>query len=94
MGTTADKLTYLVETKDLIKQAIISKGIDVSDKLTFREYSDLIKQIENGPNDAQNNFKPMIKVSAKAYYLIIKRAQAYNILTVPIVTSATGGIKE
>lgn len=115
MGTTADKLAYLVETKNLIKQAITSKGIDVADGASFREYSDLIEQIESGPNgeydivseinretsmqkllitDAQNSYKPMIKVTAKAYFPTVKKAQVSNVITVPVITSVTGGIQE
>ena len=48
MGTTTDKLTYLLETKELIRQAIINKGINVSSSDSFRTYSNRIGQIEGG----------------------------------------------
>ena len=38
MGNLNNKLNYLAETKTLIKNALISKGIDVSDEVTFRSY--------------------------------------------------------
>lgn len=38
MGNLNDKFNYLAETKTLIKNALISKGIDVSDDDTFRSY--------------------------------------------------------
>ena len=38
MGNLNNKLNYLAETKTLIKNALISKGIDVSDEDTFRSY--------------------------------------------------------
>lgn len=42
MGTTADKLEYLNDTKTAIKNAIVAKGVAVPDGTTFRAYSDLI----------------------------------------------------
>ena len=47
-NTIADKLTYLNGTKDAIKQAIIGKGVDVSDTDTFRSYADKISSIQTG----------------------------------------------
>lgn len=47
MGDIASKLNYLNETKSLIKQAIIDKGVAVSDTDTFRSYVDKIASIEN-----------------------------------------------
>ena len=47
-NTIADKLTYLSDTKDAIKQAITGKGVDVSDTDTFRSYADKISSIQTG----------------------------------------------
>ena len=47
-NTIADKLTYLNGTKDAIKQAIIGKGIDVTDTDTFRSYASKIEAIQAG----------------------------------------------
>ena len=47
-NTIADKLTYLSGTKDAIKQAIIGKGVEVSDTDTFRSYADKISSIQTG----------------------------------------------
>ena len=38
MGTINEKINYLEETKNLIKNALLEKGIDVSDDDTFRSY--------------------------------------------------------
>jgi surface protein len=38
LGTTADKLNKLLETKANIKQAIIDKGVDVADDTKFADY--------------------------------------------------------
>ena len=47
-NTIQDKLAYLEETKGLIKQAIVAKGVSVSDEDTFRSYADKIETIEGG----------------------------------------------
>ena len=48
MGTTAEKLTYLNETKTAIKNAIIAKGVSVTDNDSFRSYANKIASIEGG----------------------------------------------
>jgi surface protein len=48
MGTTADKLNKLLETKAAIKNAIIAKGIEVADSDTFASYPAKIEAIEVG----------------------------------------------
>ena len=39
------KLQYLEETKTQIKQAIIDKGVEVTDSDTFRSYANKINDI-------------------------------------------------
>ena len=51
MGTTADKLNKLLETKQAIKQAIIDKGVDVSDDTVFADYASKISEIEAGSGE-------------------------------------------
>ena len=48
MGTIADKLTYLNGTKTAIKEAIVAKGVTVTDTDTFRSYAGKIGQISGG----------------------------------------------
>lgn len=52
MGTAADKLNYLLATKEEIRTAIIGRGVAVPDGTTFRQYASLIGSIagagENG----------------------------------------------
>ena len=43
-----NKLTYLNGTKDAIKQAIIGKGVSVTEADTFRSYATKIGQIQSG----------------------------------------------
>lgn len=47
MGTTADKLAYLNDTKTAIKNAIVAKGVAVPDGTTFRAYADKIADIQD-----------------------------------------------
>lgn len=47
-NTIYDKLEYLEDTKEQIKQAIVAKGVSVSDSDTFRSYADKIGSIESG----------------------------------------------
>lgn len=48
MEDTQITLKYLIEVKEAIRDAIISKGIDVTDGDVFRAYADKIKQIFGG----------------------------------------------
>ena len=48
MGTTADKLNKLLETKAAIKEAIQNKGVEVTDEDTFASYPEKINAIEAG----------------------------------------------
>ena len=45
---TSNKLNYLNETKELIKEALREKGVEVSDTATFRSYADKVKSISTG----------------------------------------------
>lgn len=45
MGTIADKLEYLNDTKQEIKEAIVNKGQSIADTDTFRSYADKISKI-------------------------------------------------
>lgn len=46
MGTISEKLTYLADTKEAIKNAITSKGVEVSDSDSFRSYANKIADIK------------------------------------------------
>ena len=53
-NTIQDKLTYLSGTKDAIKQAIIAKGVEVTDTDTFRSYANKIEAIQSGGSGTVN----------------------------------------
>lgn len=48
MGTTADKLAYLEDTKAAIRDAIAARGVDVPAGTTFRDYAARIGEISGG----------------------------------------------
>ena len=48
MGTVVEKFQYIEGTKQAIKKALKSKGVDVSDTDTFRSYAEKIKEIGSG----------------------------------------------
>ena len=58
MGTTADKLNYLLETKEAIKGAIKAKGVSVADSDTFRSYADKIGEIKSGSGGGDTPSRP------------------------------------
>ena len=47
-NTTADKLTYLREAKELIRQAIITMGVNVPSDTPLKEYATKILSIQTG----------------------------------------------
>lgn len=48
MGTTAEKLIYLNETKTAIRDAIEAQGVEVGEDASFRSYADRIAEIQGG----------------------------------------------
>lgn len=58
MGTIADKLNKLQDTKQAIKQAIIDKGVEVTDNDTFESYADKISSIQSGGGTSDIKFQP------------------------------------
>lgn len=48
MGTSADKLNRLIQTKAEIKNAIIEKGVEVDSSTPFKDYANKIKEISGG----------------------------------------------
>ena len=81
MGSIADKLSKLIETKSAIKSAITAKGVTVSDGDPFSSYAEKIAQIESGGsggdseiadaiiNRSIENINSMVEnVGEKAFY--------------------------
>ncbi len=57
---TADKLSYLLDTKAAIKAAIINHGVSVSDTDTFRSYADKIRTISSGSSSIDHSMEDAI----------------------------------
>lgn len=53
MGTIADKLRHLTDTKTAIKNAITAKGVSVADSDTFRSYAAKIEEIQGNDDDLE-----------------------------------------
>ena len=71
MGTTAEKLAYLADTKTDIKNAIVTKGVEVPEGTTFRGYADLIAGISTGLSDedlAKATATPEDVTAGKTFY--------------------------
>lgn len=51
MGTIADKLNRVLESKSQIKDALISKGVEIPDDTPFRSYPSLVDNIQTGGAD-------------------------------------------
>lgn len=60
MSTVSDKLSYLNETKSQIRQAIQSKGVEVSETDTFRSYAEKVGEITGGGSGTEY---PTIKIN-------------------------------
>ena len=64
MGSIEKKLSYLLGTKNAIKEAIVSKGVEVTNDHTFREYASLIKNInvsgEQPSEDEYDNLNDVV----------------------------------
>lgn len=60
----------------------------VSGELTPVQIEDTLKGVTAGGGNASTFI-----VSARAYFPTVKKAQASNVLTIPVTTSAIGGIK-
>jgi hypothetical protein len=54
MGTTAEKLTHLSQTKSDIRDAIIAKGVSVPAETTFRDYTTKVGDIKTDFSDTFN----------------------------------------
>jgi surface protein len=56
MNNTASKLSKILETKAAIKQAIVSKGVEVGDDVVFADYPTKIAEIETGGGEVANPY--------------------------------------
>ena len=57
MGTVVEKIRYIAGTKSAIRSAILKKGVEVGDEVTFRAYAEKIAEIEGGQSAAAYVFE-------------------------------------
>jgi surface protein len=69
LGTTADKLNKLLETKANIKQALIDKGVDIPDDSKFADYPSKIADIASGDDPLGPFYKQLTNYGTNYYYL-------------------------
>lgn len=77
MGTTADKLSYLIETKNAIRDAITSMGVTIDDNTPFRDYASKILEISSDATATAND----ILLDKTAYSQGEKLTGTYNVMT-------------
>lgn len=88
---TSDKLNYLIGTKNAIKDAIVEKGVEVSETDTFRSYADKIKSIEAGGGGADKIYATNYSSSTpqKDYKVLVQEGKESGIELNKSITSAT-----
>ena len=91
MGTIADKLTYLSNTKAAIKNAITAKGVTVSDGDTFRSYADKISSISGGGG---SEFTGFADDSAIPFYKYICKCINVNQRYIAVIDTANNEIEK
>lgn len=91
MGTLVEKINYLKETKTAIKNAIVAKGVSVSDTNTFRSYAGKIGSIKVGSPSQEKSINVTengsVAVTPDSGYLLSKVNVNVN------VASSGGGSK-
>lgn len=85
MGTVAEKLEYLTETKQLIADAVNAKGGDITPATPFREYADKINELPAGVVD-----KKKFGVSIDDFFGDVDENGKYVIPNMPLDLDFTG----
>lgn len=80
MGTTAEKLAYLADTKTAIKDAIVAKGVEVPEGTTFRQYAEKIGEIKQS-SSSDVLYKVDVGVGLDPWYPLEAKAGQYVFTT-------------
>lgn len=76
--STADKMNYLLETKNQIKNAIVEKGVEVSEEDTFRSYATKIANIESGSTSSDDFYNLRTDNGTNGYGLFAYLPSAFQ----------------
>ena len=92
MATITDKLELLQQTKADIKQAIINKGVEVSDADNFPSYADKINAISSGGSDDIINLTDNLTITGDITNfdfskVRINRLNSTNLMNKIVITS-------
>lgn len=95
-----NKLTYLNGTKDAIKQAIIGKGVSVTEADTFRSYATKIEEIQGGGSgdcpkntlDLSDGVKNSFRVTEELHKIVLPTNMS-NVLNMYSCFNGCGSIK-
>ena len=88
MGTINEKLNYLLQTKENIKQAIKGKGVEITDSDSFRSYAEKIGSIKAGGDEILIDAPTALVLPVASATLITSNATNIRIV------NATAEIKE
>jgi surface protein len=87
LGTTADKLNKLLETKANIKQAIIDKGVGISDDTKFADYPSKIADIASGDDPLGPFYRQLTNNGTNYSYLFAYKTISDPSFIEPLDTS-------
>lgn len=94
MGTLVEKLDYLEQTKKDIQQAIIAKGVEVGNDVTFRDYATKVSAISGGGGGetvfAVNNTGAAVTKGTKA--LLNSHQRETTATAEKLINSTTGSV--
>ena len=80
MGTVVDKLNKILSIKETIKQAIISKGVSISDTDTFASYADKIEAIITGSGNYTGEVKLYADLVISPKYVDVDATTFINVI--------------
>lgn len=80
MGTINEKLNYLLQTKENIKQAIKGKGVEITDSDSFRSYAEKIETIQADEPKVLIDYPSTYNLPVASATLIISNATDIRIV--------------
>lgn len=90
MSNILDKLNYLNETKNMIKNSLISKGVDIDDSTPFRDYADKISNIPEEISTATLTINSNLRGTdpSKSGIVVLTKEYGeirYNLIQAPLI---------